>query len=78
MPYLVVGSLGTGSPSSLQDIPPVDSSIYEYLRPIPQECEELRESLEEAIDGHELGKLTIIELKVSARCFPNIPSCPSQ
>ena len=57
----------TGSPP--HDFPPADLSSHEYLPPIPQQCEDLGESLEDAIYDHDLGKVTIIELNQFTRRF---------
>ncbi len=55
--------------SPQQDFSPAGSSPHGYLPPIPQHCEELGESLEDAIYNHELGKVTIIELNQFTRRF---------
>ncbi len=52
-----------------QDFPPAESSSHEYVPPIPQQCEDLGEALEDAIYDHELGKVTIIELNQFTRRF---------
>ena len=52
-----------------QDFLPAETSSYEYLPTIPQQCEDLGESLEDAIYDHELGKVTIIELNQFTRRF---------
>ena len=56
-----------GSPQ--QDLPSAGSPSHEYLPPIPQQCEDLGETLEDAIYDHELGKVTIIELNQFTRRF---------
>lgn len=56
-----------GSPP--QDFPLEEPSSYEYLPSIPQQCEDLGETLEDAIHNYELGKVTIIELNQFTRRF---------
>ncbi len=56
-----------GSPR--QDFPPADPSSTEYLPPIPAQCEDLGESLEDAVNNHESGKITIIEINQFSRRF---------
>ena len=55
--------------SSEQDAPPGEPTFDEYMPPFPEECEEKGETLEDAINGHELGKLTIVELNQHTRRF---------
>ncbi|MFW2365551.1 MAG: hypothetical protein ACN4GW_03995 [Desulforhopalus sp.] len=52
-----------------QDFLPAETSSLDYLPPIPQQCEDLGESLEDTIYDHELGKVTIIELSQFTRRF---------
>ncbi len=56
-----------GSPP--QDLPPANLSSHEYLPPVPQQCEDLGENLEDAVYNHELGKITIIEINQFSRRF---------
>lgn len=55
--------------SPRQDTTYTEPTSYEYLPPIPPECEEQGEMLEDAIYGHEIGKLTVIELNQLTRRF---------
>ncbi len=52
-----------------QDFSPTDPSSYEHLPPIPPQCEDLGETLEDAVYNHELGKITIIEINQFSRRF---------
>ena len=56
-----------GSPP--QEFPPADTSSYEYLPPIPPQCMDLSETLEDAVYNHEVGKITIIEINQFSRRF---------
>ncbi len=51
-----------------QDVLPAAQSSH-VLPPIPDHCEDLGETLEDAIYNHELGKVTIIELNQFTRRF---------
>jgi hypothetical protein len=48
---------------------PTDRSSYDHLPPIPPQCEDLGETLEDAVYNHELGKITIIEINQFSRRF---------
>ena len=63
---LVVHQIYTGSS---QDTPPAESAGNEYLLPIPQECEEKGDTLEDAVYGHETAKLTSTTLNQYKRSF---------
>lgn len=56
-----------GSPE--QDHSSAELASHEFSPPIPQQCEDLGENLEDAIVNHESGKLTIIELNQYTRRF---------
>ncbi len=56
-----------GSPP--QDISAAGPSSYENLPPIPPQCGDLGETLEDAVYNHELGKITIIEINQFSRRF---------
>lgn len=52
-----------------QDTLPEDPTAYKNLPPIPEKCEEDGDILEDAIYGHEMGKLTAVELDRYTRMF---------
>ena len=52
-----------------QDTPPAELSTHETLPPIPQQCEEEGDILEDAIYSHEMGKFTTVELDRYTRRF---------
>ena len=56
-----------GSPA--QDFPLADPSSNEYLPPIPPQCEDLGENLEDAVYNHQVGKTTIIEINQFSHRF---------
>ena len=52
-----------------QNFPLEDPPSSEYLPPVPPQCEDLGETLEDAVYNHELGKITIIEINQFSRRF---------
>ena len=63
---LVVHQIYTGSS---HDTPPAEQAGNENVLPIPQQCEEKGDSLEDAIYGHETGKLRSTTLSQYKRSF---------
>ena len=55
--------------SPQQNSTPTGPTFYEHLPPLPQECKEQGETLEDAIYGEEMGKLTVVELNQYTRRF---------